>query len=102
MALISIDGSVREREPQPDDFPLFRLGFRPFYLLGAAFAAVSVPLWIAHLYGWLSLSPNISVGWHAHEMVFGFAVAIIIGFMYTAGRNWTGLWTPHGNTLTRS
>lgn len=100
MALITIEGSVtREREPQAGDHPLFRLGFRPFYLLGAAFAALAVPLWIAHLYGWLSLSPNITLGWHAHEMVFGFAVAIIIGFMYTAGRNWTGLWTPHGNKL---
>jgi uncharacterized protein involved in response to NO len=32
-------------------------------------------------------------------MLFGFAVAVIIGFLYTAGRNWTGLPTPHGATL---
>lgn len=100
MALITIEGSVPgQNEPQTQGLPLLRLGFRPFYLLGASFAALSVPLWIAHLYGWLKLSPNITVGWHAHEMVFGFAVAIIIGFMYTAGRNWTGLWTPRGGTL---
>ncbi|WP_151633720.1 NnrS family protein [Noviherbaspirillum aerium] len=100
MALITIEGGVLDgREPQSRNRPLFRLGFRPFYLLGAAFAAVSVPLWIAHLYGWLRLSANITASWHAHEMVFGFAAAIIIGFMYTAGRNWTGLWTPRGKTL---
>lgn len=100
MALITIEGGVLgSREPQASGRPLLRLGFRPFYLLGAAFAALSVPLWIAHLYGWLRLSSNITVGWHAHEMVFGFAVAVIIGFMYTAGRNWTGLWTPRGRTL---
>lgn len=100
MALIIIeDGVLGSREPQASGRPLLRLGFRPFYLLGAAFAALSVPLWIAHLYGWLRLSSNITVGWHAHEMVFGFAVAVIIGFMYTAGRNWTGLWTPRGRTL---
>lgn len=99
MTLITIDESVRERAPQASGHPLFRLGFRPFYLLGAAFAALSIPLWIAQMYGWISLSPSISVGWHAHEMVFGFAIAIIIGFLYTAGRNWTGLWTPRGGAL---
>ena len=37
------------------------------------------------------------VVWHAHEMVFGFAVAVITGFLLTAARNWTGLPTPtHG------
>lgn len=100
MALITIEeGILKEREPRSGDWPVFRLGFRPFYLLGAAFAALSVPLWIAHLYGWLKLFANVTVGWHAHEMVFGFGIAVIIGFMYTAARNWTGLWTPRGKVL---
>ena len=34
-----------------------------------------------------------------HEMLFGFVIAIVIGFLYTAGRNWTGLWTPRGRHL---
>jgi uncharacterized protein involved in response to NO len=37
--------------------------------------------------------------WHIHEMLFGFAVAIIVGFLLTAGKNWTGLATPRGATL---
>jgi uncharacterized protein involved in response to NO len=32
-------------------------------------------------------------------MVFGFAIAVIVGFLYTAGRNWTGLWTPRRHAL---
>ncbi|KQW93546.1 hypothetical protein ASC94_13060 [Massilia sp. Root418] len=82
--------------------PLWRLGFRPFYLAAALFAALAVPLWMARLAGWLDGMPaalHVGVGWHMHEMVFGVAVAVIVGFLYTAGRNWTGLWTPTGGKL---
>jgi uncharacterized protein involved in response to NO len=81
------------------EHPLWRLGFRPFYLLAAVFAAISVPLWMAeYLGGWRGL-PHVNLYWHMHEMVYGFAVAVIIGFLYTAGRNWTGLWTPRRGHL---
>lgn len=101
MALISIE------EPQlPDQgkaklthHPLFRLGFRPFYLLAAAFAAVSIPLWTARYFGHAQFFSRVDLNWHMHEMVFGFAVAVIIGFLFTAGRNWTGLWTPRRGHL---
>jgi uncharacterized protein involved in response to NO len=76
------------------DLPLFRLGFRPFYLLAAAFAAISVPLWLARYLGWTNHFAHVDLNWHMHEMVFGFVIAVVIGFLYTAGRNWTGLWTP--------
>jgi uncharacterized protein involved in response to NO len=39
------------------------------------------------------------MAWHAHEMVFGFAAAVITGFLFTAARNWTGLPTPTGRSL---
>jgi uncharacterized protein involved in response to NO len=39
------------------------------------------------------LAPTI---WHAHEMVFGFAVAVIAGFLLTAASNWTGRRTATG------
>jgi uncharacterized protein involved in response to NO len=83
--------------PQADQsWPLFRLGFRPFYLLAALFAAVSIPVWLAS-YAGLNLDlPGLHVLWHMHEMVFGFAAAVVISFLFTAARNWTGLWTPHG------
>jgi len=74
--------------------PVLRLGFRPFYLLAAAFAAVSVPLWMVRYLGWSEHLANVGLLWHMHEMIFGFVIAVVIGFLYTAGRNWTGLWTP--------
>ena len=73
---------------------VWQLGFRPFYLLASLLAVLAIPLWLVHYLGYLSWSPNITLGWHMHEMVFGFAVAVVVGFLFTAGRAWTGLWTP--------
>lgn len=39
------------------------------------------------------------MAWHAHEMVFGFSAAVVVGFLFTAGKNWTGLQTPQGAWL---
>jgi|SRR5471030_78153 len=78
---------------------LLQLGFRPFYLLGALFALLSVPLWLARYVGGWDGLPQAGMLWHMHEMVFGFAVAIVVGFLFTAARNWTGLWTPRGAHL---
>ncbi len=80
--------------------PLLRLGFRPFYLAAAAFAALSIPLWVAMVLGHISLPMAMPpLLWHAHEMLFGFASAVIVGFLLTAGRAWTGLATPRGVSL---
>ncbi|MBE2242825.1 MAG: NnrS family protein [Burkholderiaceae bacterium] len=85
---------------QPRGLPLLRLGFRPFYLGAAAFACLSVPLWLAVFFGHLTLDAQIApLLWHAHEMLFGFAAAVIIGFLLTAGKAWTGLATPRGAFL---
>jgi uncharacterized protein involved in response to NO len=81
------------------DPPLLRLGFRPFYLLAATLAAISVPLWLARYFGMMPRLAHVDLNWHMHEMIFGFAIAVIIGFLYTAGRNWTGLWTPRRGAL---
>ncbi|MCC7642622.1 MULTISPECIES: NnrS family protein [unclassified Janthinobacterium] len=78
---------------------VWQLGFRPFYLLAAVFAALGIPLWLASYAGWLTGGLQVGLGWHMHEMVFGFALAVVVGFLYTAGRNWTGLPTPHGAQL---
>ncbi len=79
---------------------LWALGFRPFYLLAGIFAAVSVPLWAARFAGWLGEWVYFSESvWHAHEMIFGYAFAVIVGFLFTAVRNWTGRPTPTGGAL---
>lgn len=76
---------------------LFNLGFRPFYLLAAFFAAFAVPAWLVALrgHGW-SAGYLEGLMWHEHEMVFGFLLAVIAGFLLTAGRVWTGRAVPHG------
>lgn len=80
--------------------PLLRLGFRPFYLLAALAAAVVPALWLAMLTGKLALQPALPASlWHGHEMIFGFVIAAIVGFLFTAGRLWTGLATPTGAPL---
>ena len=70
--------------------PLFRLGFRPFFLLGALFSCLAMLGWLGQLNGWFAL-PGIGnpIWWHAHEMLFGFGAAIVAGFLLTAVQNWT-------------
>lgn len=90
------------QEPyQSNHFALFNLGFRPFFL----FAAVSSLLLMLH---WLMLLGSgqatysyyqISQLWHGHEMLFGYAVAVVSGFLLTAVRNWTSIQTPFGAKL---
>ncbi|SDE53892.1 uncharacterized protein involved in response to NO [Variovorax sp. CF079] len=80
-------------------FALWQLGFRPFYLLASAFAALSIGLWAMQFAGWLPGAYLQGPLWHAHEMLFGFALAVIVGFLFTAGRNWSGQPTPVGLPL---
>jgi uncharacterized protein involved in response to NO len=95
MSLISIEEPAAV---SATDLPLWRLGFRPFYLLAAVFAVLAIPLWILQYFDWLpaGLAPHLHLGfaWHMHEMVFGVGVGVVVGFLYTAGYNWTGLMTP--------
>jgi uncharacterized protein involved in response to NO len=80
-------------------FALWNLGFRPFYLLASAFAAISVALWVLQYGGLVPVAYLQSPVWHGHEMLFGFALAVITGFLFTAVRNWTGRPTPTGAVL---
>ena len=101
MSLLTIEEPVPPAAavaPWLPSHPLWRLGFRPFYLLAALLAAVAVPLWVARYLGWIDWQP-IGLAWHMHEMVFGMAVAVIVGFLLTAVRAWTGLWTPREGHL---
>lgn len=68
----------------------FAIGFRPFFLLGALFAVVSLLIWL-HAYIRPANFTTFygSMGWHAHEMIFGYTMAIIAGFLLTAVANWT-------------
>lgn len=97
---LPIFSEVKAAAPPPPGMPFLRLGFRPFYVGGALLAALNVPFWVAMFLGQLPLNPVVSpMLWHAHEMLYGFAVAIIVGFLMTAGKAWTGLATPRGPWL---
>ena len=92
---------IREalRPGQPPRFALWDLGFRPFYLLASSFAALSIALWALQFAGLLGHAYLQGPLWHAHEMLFGFAMAVLVGFLLTAGRNWSGQDTPTGKWL---
>lgn len=79
---------------------ILALGFRPFYLGAALFASLAVPAWVAAYHGWYVPGSHLpGSAWHAHEMLFGFAAAVMTGFLLTAARNWTGLPTASGAGL---
>lgn len=66
-------------------------GFRPFFLLAAAWAVIALVLWLLSFWGHLELPTAFDpTAWHIHEMVFGFVAAAIAGFVLTAIPNWTG------------
>ncbi len=90
---------LEEPPARRDGFALWQLGFRPFYLLAALQALLMVPLWALQFSGWLPHPLLAGAAWHAHEMVFGYALAVVIGFLFTAGRNWSGQPTPTGRAL---
>ncbi|MBB3312321.1 uncharacterized protein involved in response to NO [Rhizobium sp. BK196] len=70
---------------------LFSYGFRPFFLASALFAIASIDIWVAHLSFGVPVAPDYgTLYWHAHEMLFGFAPAVLAGFLLTAIPNWTG------------
>ena len=79
---------------------LFALGFRPFFLLSGLFAILSIALWVPTFVGWLPLNSYYGqIGWHSHEMIFGYTAAVIAGFLLTSVRNWTEMATPQGSSL---
>lgn len=75
-------------------------GFRPMFLLGCAWAAIAMALWLAYMIsGNDPLSHFDAVDWHAHELLFGFGSAILCGFLFTAIPNWTGRLPISGTPL---
>jgi len=72
--------------------PLWVSPFRPFYLVGTLYGIVLMAAWAgAHLGAWRVPSAGVALpSWHGHEMLFGFAAAIVIGITLTALPSWAG------------
>jgi uncharacterized protein involved in response to NO len=74
-------------------FALFNLGFRPFFLGASIFAIVSIALWMLVYFsnGIINIQRISASQWHAHEMLYGYGMAVVAGFLLTAVKNWTGI-----------
>jgi len=80
----------------------FDFGFRPFFFMAGLFSLLLVLNWILFYNGYPVNGLFIYYGsyqWHGHEMIFGYTIAVIAGFLLTAVRNWTGLETAKGYGL---
>ena len=71
--------------------PVLSAGFRPFFLLGALYAGLSILVWMPAFHGRLEIASHfVPRDWHIHEMLYGFLSAVVTGFLFTAIPNWTG------------
>jgi uncharacterized protein involved in response to NO len=96
---LPLHGEILRPASRPQ-WALAAKGFRPFFLLAAGFASAIVPVWLLVIVGVVHPSAYLPATlWHAHEMVFGFAVAVIAGFLLTAVGNWTQRETLTGTPL---
>lgn len=89
-------------DPNPvKKFALFNSGFRVFFLAAGVFAVISMLIWM--LYYSFNTGPELyrltSLSWHAHEMIYGYSLAVISGFLLTATTNWTNRKTLTGVML---
>lgn len=98
MSFVQINS--RKAEAQ-QSFPLFELGFRPFFLGASLLAIISISLWMLVYFGIVPLELRYisSSQWHSHEMIYGYSMAVIAGFLLTAIVDWTGVQTARGLPL---
>ena len=71
--------------------PFMSYAFRPFFLLNGLFAIVVISVWLMALHGSRFVPVPVTLPyWHGHEMVVGFGLAAVAGFVLTAVATWTG------------
>lgn len=91
---------ISEPDPRLPRFALFALGFRPFFLAGGLSAVILMVSWLIIQGRGLPLPAYYGpIGWHGHEMLFGYTMAVVAGFLLTAVSNWTGQPTAKGRWL---
>jgi len=89
--------------PRQSDYSglaIFSYGFRPFFFFGSIYAALAVMVWLPVFHGHFELVNAFAPrDWHVHEMLFGYAAAVVTGFLLTAIPNWTGRLPFQGKPL---
>jgi len=76
------------RAPLP---PVLDYAFRPMFLAAGSWAMIALALWLGMFFGYAGLRSRFDpAAWHVHEMLFGFVMAAVAGFLLTAIPNWTG------------
>jgi uncharacterized protein involved in response to NO len=74
--------------------------FRPMFLAAGSWAVIALALWLAMFFGYVQLPTRFDpLAWHVHEMLFGFVMAAVAGFLLTAIPNWTGRLPVRGYPL---
>ncbi len=87
------------RSPAPPvvRWAILAKGFRPLFLLAALHASVMIPIWLLILSGKLTIKGAFTPAvFHGHEMLFGYAGAVLAGFLLTAGGRWSSRETLTG------
>lgn len=89
----------RSRLPH-EGLAVLSYGFRPLFLFAGIYAVLGIGLWLPEFEGEISIPTTFSpVAWHAHEMLYGYLVAAVSGFLLTAIPNWTGRLPFQGRSL---
>lgn len=88
-------------KPPSSPHPILNLSFRIFFSAAALFAVITMLLWSFVFTGHTDIDAQAlnPLYWHGHEMVYGYALAVIAGFLLTAVKTWTGVMMPHGYKL---
>ncbi len=84
---MSIDSERLASRPAP---AFLTQGFRPFFLAAGLWSTAALALWIVMFATGMALPSRFDpLAWHIHEMLFGFVMAAVAGFLLTAVPNWT-------------
>ncbi len=99
--MLNIEGEIVDSKPVDFGPPVLRLGFRPFFLAAGVFSILAMLIWMANFVFAVefSFSGVPPILWHAHEMIFGYVMAVVAGFLLTAIKNWTGEEVLRGKAL---
>jgi len=88
-------------QPPSSPHPILNLSFRIFFSGAAVFAVVVMTLWALVFTGHTDIDAQTlnPLYWHSHEMIYGYALAVVAGFLLTAVQTWTGVKMPYGYKL---